>query len=611
MSPDPLIRSDLPGERAAPGPSDEARPRIGVWGRFDSSGFPDLVQPWILEREVRRRLPEAELRIYAPLEGGQPISSDPGFATVDLGEWSPRRATELSESLDCAIVTGDLFGVSDEWSSSAADTGAAGPRLAPFLIEGLGRELEAECPVAWSAVSVAFDLEPEEAERIRTALAARPYVSVRDEASRRRLQRAGIDSEVALVPDPLLLLPRAFPEELLARRLEYLKYMEWFPRLAEPLVIEQSPAFGERTDEFASALAAALERSPVPVVLLELGPGDEDRGFADAVSRHLSGPAFRIPSGAGVSDTVAVLSHSRAFLGTSVRASVACSAFGVPALVLDRSLGGTSRELVLAIRRLLRTPRGNGAEPAVTVKLDAHFDRLAGVAEGALVRRLRRGGASEESLLARLRENERVLESWRAAYAARTHQVVESRLRSAALAEEGQRLAARFQELQDEAARRHHAWAAVTAELTAERAEREATSRELASERETSARALAAKDELARRAEEIRIRQEQVESELAESRAQGMREAEEAARREKRGAEEVLSVRADLDRARERLEKARSDYSDLRTSNTLLFTEIAEARADAGRSAELVEELQTEVLRLQRLLPSIADPERT
>lgn len=612
MSPDPLFRSDLPGERAAPRPSDETRPRIGVWGRFDSSGFADLVQPWILEREIRRRLPEAELRVYAPLEGGQAIASDPGFATVDLGEWSPRRATELSESLDCVIVAGDLFGVSDEWASSA------GPRLAPFLVESLGRQLEAECPVAWSAVRVAFDLEPEEAQRIRTALAARPYVSVRDEASRLRLQRAGIESEVALVPDPLLLLPRAFPEELLARRLEYLKHMEWFPRSGEPLVIQQSPAFGERPDEFAAALAAALERSPVPVVLLELGPGCGDGGFADAVSRHLSVPAFRVPSGAGVSDTVAVLSHSRGFVGTSVRASVACSAFGVPALVLDRSLGGTSRELVLAIRRLLRTPPGTGSEPGETTNLDAldaHFDRLAGVAEAALVRRLRRGGASEESLLARLRENERVLESWRAAYVARTHQVVDSRLRSAALAEEGQaetgKLAAEVHALQEEGARRHQSWTEVTAELTTERAQREAASSELAGEREISARALAEKDELAREAAEIRTRHAQVQSELEESRAQGMREAEEAARREKRGAEEVLSVRADLDRSRERLEKARSDYSDLRTSHTLLFTEIAEARADAGRSAELVEELQTELHRLQRLLSSIADPEQT
>jgi hypothetical protein len=638
MSHDPLFRSDPPGESAAPRPGEETRPRIGVWGRFDSSGFADRVQPWILEREIRRRLPEADLRTYAPLGGAETIASDAGFATVDLGQWSPRRATELSEALDCVVVAGDLFGVSDEWASTVAEPGAGGVRLAPFLVEGLGRELEEGCPVAWSAVGVAFDLEPEEGERLRAALPARPYVSVRDEASRERLQRAGVESEIALVPDPLLLLPRAFPPELLARRLEYLKHMEWFPRSGEPLVVQQSPAFVARAEELAAALATALERSPVPVVLLDLGTGRGDGTFADAVSRHLSVPIFRVPPDTAVSDLVAVLSHARAFVGTSVRASVACSAFGVPGLVVDRSFRTPSREAVLAIRRVLRAPRGTGAEPTDTSKLDAHFDRLAGLAESALAHRLRRGGDGEQGLLARLRENERVLESWRTAYAARTQQVVDSRLRSAALAEKAQaetrKLAAELNVLQEEAARRHHSWAAATSELAAERgeretgerelanerAQREAASRELAGERETSARALAEKEELARKADELRTRQAQVESELEESRARAAREKEElrqaleiagneASRREKRAAEEVLALRTDLDRARERLERARCDYSDLRASHTLLFTEIAETRADAGRSAKLVERLQAEVDRLQRLLSSIADPE--
>jgi hypothetical protein len=579
MSRDPLFRSDLPDETAAFRPGDEARPRIGVWGRFESSGFPDLVQPWILESEIRRRLPEAELRIYAPLEGGQAIASDPGFATVDLGEWSPRRATELAESLDCVIVAGDLFGVSDEWNSSVPDPGASGARLAPFLVEGLGRELEKGCPVAWSAVSVAFDLEPEEAERLRTALAGRSYVSVRDEASRLRLQGAGIESEVALVPEPLLLLPRAFPPELLARRLEYLKHIEWYPRSGEALVIQLGPALAERADELAATVATALERSPIPVVLIELGPGGGDSRLADALLRHPSVPIFRIPADAAVSDLVAVLSHARAFVGTSARASVACSAFGVPGLVVDRSFRTSSREAVLAIRRVLRAPRGTGAEPADMTKLDAHFDRLAGLAEAGLVRRLRQVGFSEESLLARLRENERVLDSWRTAYTARSQQVVDLRLRSATLGEKTEKLAAEVQELQEEAARRHHAWAAATAELAAEREQRETVSRELSSK-------------------------------LAESRAQARREAEEAVRREKRLAEEALSLQADLDRTRERLKKARSDHSELRSSHTLLFAEIAETRADAGRSAELVEELQAEVDRLRGLLPSVTRPER-
>jgi polysaccharide pyruvyl transferase len=596
MSRDPLFQSDVPGEAAARRPDDPIRPRIGVWGRFGTADFAELAQPAILEREIRRRLPEAELRTYAVRDSAGETVFAVGPATSDLGRWSDRRATELSESLDFVVVAGDLFGVSEEIAGSASP----GPRLSSFLVEGLGGELEAACPVAWSAVSLAFDPEPEEAKRLRDAVAGRPYVSVRDEASRLRLRAAGIESEIALVPDPLLLLPRAFPEEVLARRLEYLKHMEWFPRGDAPLVI-QAAAFGDRVEEMAATVATALERSPLPVVLLGLGPGSGDGRFADALSQRSAAPIFRFPADPDVGDTAATLAHARAFLGGSARASVACSAFGVPALVLDRP-GGSRRERVLAIRQLLQTPAGAGADPAQTAALDAHFDRLAGLAEGALVGRLRRQGVSEEKLLARLRENERVLESWRAAHAARSQQVVDARLRAADLTERLEKLAAQAKEFEDEAARRHHAWAGVTFDLAAERAQRENTSRVLAAEREISARMLAER-------EELRSRLSRLEQDLAESQTRSSElETEleitvaESSRRQKREAGEIVGLGAELERIRERLERARSDHAELRASHTHLFTEVAEARADAGRSADLVRELSEELERLRLLL---------
>jgi hypothetical protein len=319
-------------------PADPVAPRIGLWGRFDGLRFEDLVQPWILEQEIRRRLPEADVQTYAPPERERAAARDGGFAVADLGDWSRSRANDLSQALDCAFVAGELFGAPEDWSASRPGGAAGEPRLSPFLVEGLGRALEKRCPVTWSAVGVAFDFEPEEAARIRDALPSRPYVSVRDEASRDRLRRAGVKTEIKLVPDPLLLLPRAFPQDLLARRLAYLRHMEWFPRSGAPLVIQGSRAFADRGEPFGKALAMALERLQVPVVLLELDPGRGETEFLDAVSQHLSVPTFRLPPEAGSSDLVAALSHARAFVGTSSRASVACSAFGVPSLLVESLL---------------------------------------------------------------------------------------------------------------------------------------------------------------------------------------------------------------------------------------------------------------------------------
>jgi len=550
-------------------PADPLRTRIGLWGRFDAPRFEDLVLPWIFEQEIRRRLPEADVQTYAPLEGEAPGARDGGFAAVDLGEWSAGRAGELSEALDCAFIAGDLFGLPEDRSSAGAGTDAGKPRLSPFLVEGLGPKLEKRCPVAWSAVGVAFELDPEEAGRVREALASRPYVSVRDEASRDRLRRAGVETDITVVPDLLLSLPSAFSEELLARRLGYLRHMEWFPRSGAPFVVQGSRDQADRSESFGKALATALERQ-APVVLLELDPGRGEAEFLDAISGHLSGPTFRVPPEASASDLVAVLSYARAFVGSSARASVACSAFGVPSLLLE-SLPVPRAEVVRAARRLLETRRGKGVDPAQESEVRAHFDRLAGIAQAAAADRLRRRSEATASLLARLTETERILESWRKAYSARGQQVVDQRLASAALTEK----LAGLEERQ----------AAATSELAAERARREGVERELSSEKASL--------------DDVRAERARIEGELSQTKARAKREIgelrqvlEEASRREKRAQEDVLSLRTELDRSRERLEKARSDYSELRVSQTLLLTEVSEVRADAGRFAARQDELE-------------------
>ncbi len=543
------------------------RPRVGLWGPLRSGTFGDLVLPAIFDHEMRRRISDVEVIPYAPMGTSPGPNLDVGFAPADLGEWSPRRAAELSQALDCAIVAGELFGAPEDWSSSAGATPRE-LRLSPFLVEGLGSELEKACPVSWSAVGVAFELEPEEAARIREALASRPYVSVRDEASRDRLRRAGVQTDVTVVPDPLLLLPSAFPQDLLARRLTYLRHMEWFPRSGAPLVVQGSRAFAGRAEPFGNALATALERLQVPVVLLELDRGSGETEFLDAVAQHLSVPTFRLPAEAGSSDLVAALSHARAFVGTSSRAAVASSAFGVPSLLVESLLAPPGRrkrdsagEIVLAVRRLLEASRGEGVDSGEQSKLDVHFDRLAGIAESAVAERLRRRTDGTETLLARLRENERVLESWRVAFSARAQQVVDQRLAFAAFLEKGR---------------------AETERLAAERAQRESVESQLSSEREISQRAVAERNDLARTLEKVAESKARAEREIKDLRRMMDAAAEQASRREKRAANDLLDLRTELDRARERLEKARSDYSELRVSHTLLFTEVAEARADAG-----------------------------
>src|SRR5438445_1567505 len=243
-------------------------PRIGLWGRFDVASFADAALPGIYEREIRRRVPSAGVEPYAPLGERHSGLLDGGFASVDLGEWSPRRSVELADALDCVVVVGDAIETPDE--SLAIDSAV---RASRFFVEGLGGALERRCPMVWSAVSLPYELDRAGGGRVRAAVSKRADVSVRDAVSRERLARAGVAGEASVVPDPLYLLPRLFTAEHRSRRLEYLRHMKWFPREAEPLIIQGGRSLAGSAEEVAREVEDALAGTDVPLLLVELDPG--------------------------------------------------------------------------------------------------------------------------------------------------------------------------------------------------------------------------------------------------------------------------------------------------------------------------------------------------
>ena len=221
------------------------------------------------------------------------------------------------------------------------------------------------------------------------------------------------------------------------------------------------------------------------------------------------------------------------------------------------------------------------------------------------MRRLRRGGDPVPRLVHRVREVERRIEDWSAAHAARTRQVVEERLRLAGLLEEREAQAREgFERVSSELDRSR-------SELEEARSEAPRLAGELASaldafrvERETLA------DELGRQ----RTDHARLEAGLERSREEidGLRRALEAARREaseaqddadrkfRRAETSLVDLRREVERSTARLEKARSEQADVRLSQTLLFAELAEARSDASRFAEMRQTREGGVLQAAR-----------
>lgn len=665
----------LPAEQSGESPRGGARheaarriwPRIGLWGRFDVASLGDLIGPRVFESEIRRRLPRVDIQTYAPLGPRHPVALDGGSTAKALGAWSRRRTAELAEETDCVVIGGgDVIHTHE--ALFAADYGLTPEeieRLRPssFFIEGLGPSLERRCPIAWNAVGVPFPFRGEEAARVRVAVGTRRYLSVRDLPSKERLREAGVASDVEVVPDPILLAARAFPSEVLDRRLDYLKFMDWFPTSVEPIVVQGAGYLVSRAPSIAASLLRALRGRSVPVVLLETEAGRGEADFLDAIAPHLGGAVFRIPSSAALSDIVAVLAHARVFVGTSAAATLAAAAFGVPTIQLgpdatrEADAAGSrigealpivagEDDLALSLRRLVASPGREDLPRAVEERLETHFDRLAEIAESAMLRRSERGPrdrrAPNAGLARTLRDAEARGEALRAAYQARTEQMLEQRFRIVE-ALEGREMELRtklkaaeerlaglstaLDEAREQRSALTGAFAQARADLeashareleaqrtmeasrlrelqgqaTMQRLERdlvEARSRSAEIEARLTSELAAKQADLERLADEVRrgsAQREGLLAELATLRA-GRQELEESARRESRklaraeGAEKALAV--ELERVEGALARANRRESSLVLSRLQALAELDASRAELGRIFEELESLR-------------------
>ena len=383
--------------------------RVGMWGTYDVANYGDALFPRIGRAELARRLPGAEIRAFSPFGSDHPTRFDGGDPAEPLGRYVPDRLARLTEELDCVIVGGGEIIHDHDWElaqhyeRSPEELTAMAPSR--FFIDGLGPELEEECPVAWHAVGLPFDVPPEQVDRYREALAGRPYLSVRDETSKRRLEGAGVARGVALVPDPAVLLPRLFQGDVLDRRLRYLRAIGTYPVRGQGLAVQGSRVLLRWVDELGGAIAGLAEELSVPVVLLETGPSHGDGEFAAAMAERLPGPVHHVRD-VGVEDVAAVIAGSAGFVGNSLHGNITAFAFGRPHVVVglngesklqgfarlieaEDSLAETADEVAPAFHRVAELGERAEVRAGLQARVDRHFDRLADLARQAAARRVR------------------------------------------------------------------------------------------------------------------------------------------------------------------------------------------------------------------------------
>jgi polysaccharide pyruvyl transferase WcaK-like protein len=431
-------------------------PRIAIWGTFDVANYGDLLFPRIFEHEVTRRLPGAAVRSFSPLGDRHPIPLSGGFDSEPLGRWTPQRAAQLADELDFVAIGGgeiihthdELYGIWYEIPKPELE----GLRPSDFFIDGVGRDNEPRCPTAWHGVGIPFDFDDAEAARVRAALADRCYVSVRDELSRDRLARAGVDREIHVVPDSAFVLDRLMTPELIAKRVGFLRSIEAYPTDERPLVVQGSNALMPFVDDIGTALRDLLraEASPPPIVLLDTGPCNGDAEFAEAIAPYFDRRPYRVSEGTTVDDIAAAIACSRGFIGLSLHGNLTAFVYGLPSAILNLvayskldafsteigpdALVSSKAQLGAAVRRVLAGARPDGDRAALVARVDSHFDALAELAELAAWERgapLDMEASVPAAATRFVREAQRRYELLMRAHMARGRRLVEERLRFA------------------------------------------------------------------------------------------------------------------------------------------------------------------------------------
>jgi len=241
---------------------------------------------------------------------------------------------------------------------------------------------------------------------VRKAVQPIRYLSVRDEASKKRLEAAGVEKDVNVVPDSSFLLRELFSTEELDRTIRSLKNSGLFPDRGTVLTVQVSFATQETVNEMAGVLSKLAQEDPdLRIVLLPIGLDHGDLNLLARLKEQMPGSCCLVRKEVTLQDVVAVIAHSALFAGTSLHGNIAACVYGVgnifiavppyaPSKLIQcaRLMGRedfvsrSADELGLIARAALR---GNQYERSdqqcvrIQRRVAEHFDYLAGEIESA------------------------------------------------------------------------------------------------------------------------------------------------------------------------------------------------------------------------------------
>jgi SM-20-related protein len=300
--------------------------RVEHWGTSVVANYGDLLYPLVLEHALARAIPDLELTFADPLGGEAPMGlhhrarrarrhGEPGF-------W-----TQVAEVDAVVIGGGDLL--HHGTTMVRLDHAVARVENWTFVEAGLLGDVR---PVAWNGLGVPYDIPPELAPALRAACAPVQLLTVRDEGSRRRLEAAGVDAPIDVVPDTAVLIDAVVPAAERATAIEARRARGELPPSGPLLVAHVSFASPVVLAELAGALRAGLDAHPdLHLVLLPIGATHGDHEALQAVAAQVDRPSWLVTQPTVV-EVTALLAAARVVVSSSYHAALVSTVYGVPSL---------------------------------------------------------------------------------------------------------------------------------------------------------------------------------------------------------------------------------------------------------------------------------------
>jgi hypothetical protein len=203
------------------------------------------------------------------------------------------------------------------------------PAAGPFLFNA--SKLPEGSLVSYLSCGVPNDFTPIERSRVKGLFEEAHFIYLRDEYSKEKLRRAGVESAIHVAPDLAVTLSDQFEKEEQLHRGQNILSRFGIDKRRSFLCFQCKPHPGFDEEEIVRQLKRYQERTNSAVVLLPTGYCHGDHKFLQSLMRRSRG-ALKYANVYSIADIMCIIAASDLFVGTSLHGNVTASSFGIPHL---------------------------------------------------------------------------------------------------------------------------------------------------------------------------------------------------------------------------------------------------------------------------------------